>query len=154
MAIGILVVVLTVVVSTFLVVITKSAKVKVFKTVESEGNYALGVMERTIRGAKEIVSSCSENMDTISVIDQSDEVVVFACIDEGTGAGYLERDGNRLTSEAVVLDSCDIDCYPPGEIEKPHQVRVAFQLSQAEATSRSEEQATLTFQFIVSLRNY
>ena len=56
-ALGILSVILVVIVNSFLSVLTRSSKSRVIKLVESDGKYALRIMELMIRNSTEIIEN-------------------------------------------------------------------------------------------------
>jgi prepilin-type N-terminal cleavage/methylation domain-containing protein len=166
-ALGILGIVVTVTVSTFLVVLTRSAKVRVESLVENEANYALTMMEGIIRGANEIVlntggQTCEPGMDYLRISDPPgtawDGWVEFSCYEEGLVTGYiglLVEAGvqRRLTSPRLRLDSCRFDCVSGG-FNAPGRVTISFSMSQAEASTRPEERASISFQTVATMRNF
>ncbi|MBN1263269.1 MAG: type II secretion system protein [Candidatus Pacebacteria bacterium] len=161
-SLGALGIVLTVTISAFLTVMTKSAKVRVVKAVESDGKYALRVMEQMVKGAISILpnsvgQTCVSGMDYLKIENLDGGITEFACLNEGTVDGFIASSSGsidkRLTSPGVKLDVCSFDCQS-GRFDQPDRVTISFGLSQRQATARVEEQADLNFETSVTLRNY
>jgi prepilin-type N-terminal cleavage/methylation domain-containing protein len=176
-SLSVLSIVLVAIISVFLTVLTKSAKIKILQRVENDGHYALRVMERMIRGATDILensqslpATCGSGMASIKIKTPGGGITEFACctaaagfptdvcLDDGLDQGYIasasaELGVQRLVSPLVKLDRCQFDCLGGG-FEKPDQVIISFSLSQAGTPARVEEQASLDFQTRVTLRNY
>jgi prepilin-type N-terminal cleavage/methylation domain-containing protein len=155
-------IVVGIVVSTFLVTLTKSAKVKMVEAVESDGEYALRTIGRLLRGGKRAVlnsqgQACQADMNYIRVENPNGEWLEFGCLNEGLGesfiASYSATRSQRLTSPRVKLDNCQFNCFPGG-VDQPDRVEIVFTLSQSELSLRVEEQALIDFQTMVTLRNY
>jgi len=154
-------IVVGIIVSTFLTVLTKSTKVKIVEAVENNGEYALRIMERTIRNAGEIIENsasppqvCEENMERIKIRNPDGSETEFFCfLTEGYIAFSSASGDQRLTSPRVNLDSCQFNCFPGG-VDQPDWVEITFTLSQSELSLRVEEQALIDFRTMVSLRNY
>ncbi len=170
LALGIMAMVLTVIVSSFMIVMIRSAKVRVLKNIEEDGKYALRVIEQKLRSAKGVTTNgdgqdCESEMAFVKVEGVTGEKIEFGCLYEGTKDGrivYLEGDdfivdndllASRLTTPSVKVDSCSFSCTPGG-FEAPDRIDISFRLSQAEVASRVEEQAVMDFQTTVVLRNF
>jgi len=131
-----------------------STKAELLKTVKQEGDYAISLMERTIRNAKAVESACvvgGSVVSSITVTNQDDTSTSFEC---DAGNTKITLDGSDLTSSAVVVSGCNsfITCTRSGST--PPIVKISFSLSQAGSSTRPEEQASVDFQTTVSLRNY
>jgi len=131
-----------------------STKAELLKTVKQEGDYAISSMERIIRNAKTVESVCASGGSTassITVTNQDDTSTSFGC---DAGNTKITLDGADLTSSIVAVSGCGsfITCTQSGST--PPVVAIKFSLSQAGSSSRPEEQASVPFQTIVSLRNY
>jgi prepilin-type N-terminal cleavage/methylation domain-containing protein len=141
----------------FFTTFRSSTKTKSLTTVKQNGDYTLSVMERLIRGSKEVMSSCPEvppeapavtNNITIGMLN-GDEIV-FSCDLENK---LIASNGANLTSNKVKLDSCSFECRSGGEFY-PQIVTIDFTLSQAGETAGEEEQAKIDFKTTVVTRNY
>lgn len=135
-----------------------AAKTKVLSLIKQEGNYALTVMERTIRNATQL-EECGA--DYITLRNQEGEQITFHfCGDPDflIAAKSGDRDSMackaaRLTSDQAKLVSNSLTCTPPMSEFDSWVVKISFTLSQAAITSRPEEQAAIDFQTTISLRN-
>jgi len=148
--IGILAIVALIGTNMFFTILKGSAKTRILAEVKQNGNYALNVMERMIRNGK-ITSSCGPNMSSIKILSADGEETEFAC-----EADKISSNSASLTSSKVkpVSGTCDFDCYEGEEGVSPDEVIIKFDLTQAETAARLEEQATVSFQTSVTLRNY
>jgi len=166
--VGILGIIAVVASTIFFTTLRSSGKTKVLTTVKQNGDYALSVMERLIRDSEEVITNsdnkvCESGMKEIKLKRIDGTMVEFACLEEGTANGRIASNSARLTSSEVKVDSCSFDCSCPvafpnctsqGTKFYPKTVTIKFTLSQAGATVRPEEQATINFQTTVSTRNY
>lgn len=174
---SLLLVVLTLLVNNILFNVFKgTAKSEVLKEVKQNGDYALSVMERMIREAKE-VESCSGS--ELSIINQDPDdpdktkvrhKTTFKCmLDSGvlriasSSALPPIAIGDRMLTSSENVTLTGASC--PGTLSftcsqatgKVSQVEIRFTLRQKTAagvTPRKEEQAEIPFQTTVSLRNY
>lgn len=142
----------------FFTTFRSSTKTKVLTIVKQNGDYALSVMERTIRGAQEVIENsdgdiCEENMNKVKIKNLDGSQIEFACVDEGTITGHIASDSSRLVSPEVKLSACSFSCTSEGEFY-PQIVNIDFNLSQALETTRLEEQASVDFQTTVATRNF
>lgn len=138
----------------FFSILKGSTKTRVLSEVKQNGNYAISVMGRMIRSAKEITSSCTSNMKTIKIKNPDKEETTFdlsgpriASI-SALGAGYL-------TSNKVKIDTTkpyQFDCISSSD--SLPVVTIRFTLTQAGTAVRPEEEASVDFKTTVSLRTY
>ena len=165
-SLAILGVVLTVSVSAFLTVLTRSTKVQVVRAIESDGQYALRIVEEMVKRAERVLTNfdgqdCEEAMNYLRIKNADGGITEFSCLDEGLVSGFIASssggalggEDRRLTSPMVRLDDCYFDCSSGG-VDKPDQIGIYFTLSQSGDTSRVNEQAASVFQSAVTLRNY
>lgn len=134
----------------FFSILKGSTKTRVLAEVKQNGNYAISVMGRMIRNAKEI-ESCPGS--SIRIVNPDEETTQFdlsgpriASI-SALGTGYL-------TSDKVEIDTTEtnqFDCILSSG--SPPVVTIRFTLSQAVGT-RAEETAEVDFKTTVSLRTY
>lgn len=148
--IGILGIIVVVASNLFFSLLKGSMKTKTLQTVKQNGTYAISVMERMIRNARGI-ETCTSAMKKIKITNPDMRTTEF----DLTGPQIASNSGNFLTSNEVKVESSKVnqfDCVPGNG--KPAVVTIQFSLSQAALANRPEEEASVTFQTTVSLRNY
>jgi hypothetical protein len=122
--------------------------------VKQNGDYTISVMERMIRNAR----SVSGGGSSITITNPDGRTTAFSCSDlDGNGTNEISSNSARLISNEVKVSSnCSaVFSVTAGEIGvKPAVVTINFTLSQAAITTRPEEQASVSFQTTVGLRNY
>jgi len=137
----------------FFTILKGAAKTQALVRVKQNGNYALRVMTRMIRNAREVVS-CDSNYLEIRNSDQQKTTFRFygepdyLIASESAG---LTGAAARLTNNEVKLTNGVFSCSGGGT--QPDKIVITFSLAQAEGT-RPEEQASANFQTTVILRNY
>jgi len=156
--IGILGVIATIGTSMFFTTFRSSTKTKILSTVKQNGDYALSVMERIVRDSQEVIANtetpsktCEVDMKKIKVKRLDGSEIEFSC--EEAANSFIASNSAALTSSEVKLDSCYFDCITEGDFY-PQNVVIRFTLSQATATTRSEEQAKVDFRTTITLRNF
>lgn len=142
--------------SIFLVVVRSSTKSKIIKTLKQKGTFAIGVVERKIRGAEEIgdpngIETIGDICDglvmgSISIRSRDGLWTTFTC-----SASQIASDS---ANPAILVQNVDIDCsefalcsFNPGETPK---VTINFGLSQGEA----EQASSVQFRTTIIPRNY
>ncbi len=84
--------------------------------VRGDVSYAMNIMERLIRGAREI--TCSADYLTLDYIDEHGTDTSFSC--EGGVNGYIASESARLTSDSTNID-CSLgnvfNCSSPNYVE-------------------------------------
>jgi len=144
--VGILGIIAAISTNMFFSVLQASTKTRVLSEVKQNGDYALNVMERTIRNAKSVTS----NGNSITIVNPDDSSTTFSCSN-----GNLTLDGASLISNKVEVQDCSVFSVVPGEEGvSPAVVTIDFTLSQAGTAARPEEQAAIDFGITVTLRNY
>ena len=153
-AIGLLIVIAALSSTLFITVLKNASKTKVDQVVRQEGDYALLVMSRMIRNAREVVKdapyTCEGSSNQIAIKNVDEGITVFSCQDD-----YLASNGARLTSSRVQVPICAsvFTCLSGTEFE-PDQVTVSFSLRDTLGSKRKEEQSELDFATNVTVRNY
>lgn len=132
-------------------------KAEILKEVKQNGDFAISTMERVIRSALEVTSTCEgSDLTSIEIFNPDHQSTIFDCLWEDDVA-KIASNGAALTSETVTLgNSC------PGSLSfncqrstnAPEVIKISFTLSQKGSPTRSEEKASVTFQTAVSLRSY
>lgn len=135
-------------VNMFFSILRGSTKTRVLAEVKQNGNYALNVMERTIRNAKSLESHSEAS---IEILNPDDESITFSCDDN-----KIKMNGENLISDKVeVLNCAGFFTVVEGEEGvRPAEVTIDFRLKQAGTAARPEEQASVDFKTTVTLRNY
>lgn len=144
----------------FFTLLRGSSKAKTLQLVKQNGDYAISVMERMVRNARNVSGLGSSS--SIVIQNPDGQQTTFECCGTSSDlmiasiSGTLTCQQARLTSGEVKVISCPfVFSVVPGVTgTKPAVVTIKFSLSQAAVTTRPEEQAAIDFQTTVSLRNY
>lgn len=154
-SLGILALLVVVATSLFFSVLKAASKSRATQAVKQNGGYAIAVMERMIRSAKQVVGCDSDHVRIKS--SDEEETNFHFCGDPdfliASESGTLTCSDARLTGDDVQLVEGSFSCLP-GDSVKPYIVGISFSLRRGEASARPEEQAVVSFQTSVSLRNY
>lgn len=126
-----------------------SRKSKTMTLVKQNGNYALGVMAKMVRNAREVTSICGGSDDSITILNPDGNETTFDC-----GSETISSNSANIVSDQVRIDpgSCSFDCQSGGLVY-PDVVTISFTLKQAGDPTRPEEQASIDFETRVTLRN-
>lgn len=139
-----------------------NTKTERIKDVKQSGEFALEVMERMIRNAREVTSSCpGTSSDTISIRNADNGTTTFSCLlDNGTPriASQSGATAEFLTSSSVTLggslcaaSSLSFTCTTSGG--RPGNIRIAFQLSQLGTPVDQFERSSISLGTTIQLRN-
>jgi len=146
-------------------VLRGSGKSEITKEVKQSGDYAMGMMERSIRNAK-TVSGCSlVSSSSISMTDRDGFPTTFGCVFDNSldvssislnsGALVNKLTGNNVTLGIGGTGGCPGDLsFTCNNAVNPPQVTISFTLYQKGTSSKPEDQAKVKFQSTVSLRTY
>jgi prepilin-type N-terminal cleavage/methylation domain-containing protein len=147
--------------SLFISILKGAAKAEIEKEIKQNGDYAINVMERMIRNAREI-SSCSSSSIRIKNPDGSN--TTFSCLVNNSQVASIASNSAFLTGRNVTLDSSGgTNCFSPNlspnltfscTSDNPPKVSISFTLYQKGSTVRPEERAQAKFETTVSLRTY
>jgi len=145
----------------FFSILRGTTKTKTMQLVKQNGDYALSLMMRMIRNARNI-SAYGQTFLTITNPDGG--TTVFSCedLDADGNNEIASKSGSLLPPESLISTDVRVvttDCYvftiTEGESGiKPDTVAIDFDLSAAVTSDRPEEQAQVKFKTTVSLRNY
>jgi prepilin-type N-terminal cleavage/methylation domain-containing protein len=138
----------------FFSILKGSTKTQVLAEAKQNGDYALGVMERSLRNAQDIEDYDTVNGRWLEVVNFDGGTTRFEC---DLISAALTQEGNRLINENLQVNDCDhVFTVTFGSSEMvPPQVEINFSISQAGATDRPEtEGIRVDFQTMVVLRNY
>jgi prepilin-type N-terminal cleavage/methylation domain-containing protein len=152
----------------FFSILKGASKVEIGKDAKQSGDYALGIMERTIRNAQEIKTNsdgqiCTSNMKKIKLQNMDNTVTEFYC-EANSGVAKIASksgtlttqylSGNNITlastnncTDSTLIFNCDATNSPP-------RVVISFTLIQKGTTAKAEEQASVTFNTTVFPRIY
>lgn len=145
--VGILATVGTMVANLFLSNLRTAAKTKALSEVKQNGDYALAVMKRMIRNAKE-VSPCPGSGPPLTILNPDDDTTIFDCPDNQIAS----NSGIFLTSSKLQVSNCSFVCEKPPY--KPAVITITFTLKKGGASLGKEFTAEIPFQTTVSTRTY
>jgi len=137
----------------FFSILKGASKTELTKEVKQNGDYAMAVMERMIKGATAL--DCTGAPSAITITSPDSLPTIFRCL-AGVGVTKIASNSGALTGDNVSLGascpgSLSFICY---EDVSPPKVKVSFTLYQKGSSTRPEEQAQVPFQTTVSLRTY
>lgn len=122
-------------------------KSQVTSNIKQAASYALEIIERELRPAKQITSCTSQS---VILIDEEGVEVTISCVNVGN-AGYISIDGSRLTSDTVAVSSCQFTCTTAGEAVS---VDIDMTFTQTGGQDlRAEDKATYRQKSLIKLRN-
>lgn len=134
-------------VSIFFSTLRGGTKAELLKEVKQNGNYTISVMERMIRNARFITSSCDGTPQaSIKIVNPDLRETVFSC------DGQIASNSAFLTTDKLVVSDCSFTCQEQSRGQKV--VAIKFTLSQRGSPARPEERASVTFETTVSPRSY
>lgn len=161
-SVAIIALVSTVISQVFFATTKSNAKAEIQKEVKQNGDYALGVMERMVRSAGAITSTCSSGGSTttsLTITNPDFGSTTFGC-DSTTGIARIASSSATgtvyLTSSAVRLGvSCTSStlafvCTTVAAV--PKNVKINFTLAQSSTSPDVTEQSSLSFQSFVTVR--
>jgi len=142
--------------SLFISILKGAAKAEIEKEIKQNGDYAINVMERMIRNAREIVN-CSSS--SIRIKNPDGGYTTFNCRVNDQVASIASNSA-FLTGKNVTLDSNGEANCSSGNLTfsctsgNPPTVGISFTLYQKGSSVRPEEKAQAKFETTVSLRTY
>lgn len=152
--VGILGLIATMGSSMFFSILKGSAKTQILNQIKQSGDYALEVMERTVRGAASV--SVNGDGDVLTVTGLGGDNIIFSCEKIGDERKIASGGASLIGETVKVAGNCeDVFGVTPGiEGARPTIVQIDFKLTQAADTPRPEERAEMDFKTSVTLRNY
>lgn len=151
-----------VIIQLFLTTVRSNAKTEIIKETKQNGDFALSVMERMIRNAKSITSTCDGSArNSISFINPDNTSTTLQC-NAATGVARIESVGppsTYLTGANVTLGTtCDsltpkIFTCDSDTLGLPSAVTISFQMRERSSSGDTFETSRVTFQTRVNLRN-
>jgi len=136
----------------FFSILRGSTKARVTQLAKQNGDYAISVMGRMIRNARGLLSPTADSVtSSITIKNPDGGITVFSC-----NSSTIASNGASLIGSGFKISDCSgvFDVKVGSEGIKPSVVKINFDLKQAGAESRVEEQALINFQTTVTLRNY
>lgn len=147
----------------FVLGLRSQSKSEALKEAKQNGDYTLSVMERMIRNASDISSSCNTSSDQLTIVNPDGFTTTFLCTD---GADISSASGGMpvptpdmsysLTSSKVAINNCigafTVVCPTPPI--NPKYVFIDFTVNQAGVTPAPGANISLDYQSTVSLRQY
>lgn len=125
-----------------------TSKTQATTAVKQNGNYAVSVIQRSLRNSKRLVS-CTATFERVDYYDADGNQTFFSCVGVGTEDAYIASGSARLTSEDVKVTACTISCKVSAV---PQETEINFTLEKKGA-ARVEEKAAFDFKTRVVLRN-
>ncbi len=123
--------------------------------VKENGDYALGQMEFLLRNAVELQSTCTTNLNQITLRSMDNGITTLMAETDGGITKIASNSGVYLTSDAVQLTAGPrFDCYQSSD-GLIQTVKVSFTLQRGTTgVDRDSEVTTQSFQTTVTLRNF
>ncbi len=111
---------------TIILTLRGTEKADSISKVRNNLDFAVGSMERQIRGAKRVTSSCTNSSSSsITFLDQDNNSITFSCV--GVNSNHLPSSiassSASLTSSNITISSCSFTCKP-GSTTSPAQVTI------------------------------
>lgn len=140
-----------------------TTKTEVFKEVKQSGDFAMQTMERMIRSASSVTSTCSDSgstMTSLTIVNPDNDVTTFTCALDGSIAKIASVSAAEtfyLTSDSVTVGGSSCSTSTLSFIctkvsNEASKVRIEYTLSQKNSSGDQFEKATSTFQSTVTLR--
>lgn len=151
----------------FFTTVRTNTKTELLKDVKQNGEYAVGIMERMIRSALRVQSTCTTTGSTllsIQIVNPNGDTTTFGCLVDGTVTRIASTSSTAvteyLTSSNVTIggascsdaeNSLSFVCtsYP----DQASRVTVSFSLSEIGTPPDKRDQASVEFQTSTAPRN-
>ena len=114
--------------------------------------YGLSVIDRQLRNADLVTSTCDgSSLPRLDYVDSTGAVSFFACQEIGQTSGYVASGSARLTSDEITITSCTFICSPQ-EGSTPTSVTIDVTGSDLGATGVESSKVSISTK--VFLRTY
>lgn len=144
-----------------------NSKTEALKDIRQNGTYAVGVMERMMRNALRVETTCSDTgseVDEVTILNPDGNTTTFGCYEDSGVTRIASISASNtpeyLTSSSLTLgsDTCadvamSLSMVCTSYADLPTKVNVSFSLSSAAAASGDSDAATVFFQTTVAPRN-
>lgn len=138
------------------------SKTEIIKEIKQNGDSALSVMERSIRSAADITSTCDGlPSNTLVVRDVRGNAATFSCVFNQGSAKIASASGTPLTTSFLTGDLVTLGTACPGSLvftcsappNNPKVVTIQFSLTQKSVGASIRDTASSLFKTTISLRN-
>lgn len=125
------------------------SKSEISKEVRQNGEYALKIMEESIKNAVSL-ESCSKSQ--LIIKDQSNQNITFKLETDNEKISHIASNSSYLTSSKVKVENFEFEC---GELKigVPPAIGISFKISQAEETDQPQRKSQMNFKIKVVMRN-
>jgi len=134
----------------FLSTLRTAAKTKALTEIKQNGDYAMAVMGRMIRNAKQVQSLCPGSGSAIKILNPDEKTTEFIC--DSVNQRIASNSGIFLTSDKLEIPSCSFTCQELSY--KPAVITINFTLRKGDVALGKEFTAEIPFQLTVSTRIY
>lgn len=145
-AVTLMVVIMTIGSTVLISLLRATAKAKIMTTAQQSGNYALEVMERMIRNARQVENRSGGG---VIIVNPDKGKSCFYCDTNSIASASSETCNNPLpltNTQILTIDSCGINYANK-------VVTISYTLTQIPQNVRPEDQVSLNFQTSVTSRN-
>lgn len=154
----------TVIAQSFFTTTRSNAKVEILKDTKQGGDFAISLMERMIRSAGDIATSCASSgttVDSLQITNRDGLTTTFGCVlDSGvtriastSASGTVYLTPANVTLGGATCDNASLTFVCASNASQGDSVRIQFTLSQKGAGGDQSERASTTFQTTVNVRN-
>lgn len=137
----------------FFSLVKNANKVKTLNQVKQNGSYALAVMERMIRNARQATAGTN----AVIIVNPDGGQTTFACTPLGGDPVIASSSGTNnfsLIGSEVKTSACSINVTLGKPGVRPAVVEISFTLVPTDVNLRVEERVSIDFRTTVALRNY
>lgn len=113
-------------------------------------NYVISIIQRQLRGAKEISECPNSDPYIIEYVDEYENLSSFSCKNM-TGIGYIASGSARIVSNDIDITSCSFSCEESSSAGPPS---VTINISAEDNSISGVTKGKATFTTKVVLRNY
>lgn len=154
----------TIIAQSFFTTTRSSAKVEILKDTKQSGDFAMSVMERMIRNASDITTSCASTgttVDSISIRSTDGGVTTFQCalnggvtrIASSSANGIVYLSATNVTLGGTVCEESSLEFVCASNPSAGKSVKIQFSLSQKGTGGNQSERASTSFQTTINVRN-
>ncbi len=115
-------------------------------------DYAISVMERKLRNAREI-TTCAPTF--VNYVDSEGNDAIFRCVNVGGNSGRVvnEITSQRLTSSEIIITQCQFSCTPGTENVSP-LVSIFLEAEKFDPDIANEDKSPVSVNTQIYLRIY
>lgn len=127
-----------------------TSKAQIQKEVRQNGEYALKIIEETIKNAVKF-EICDSSYVTVK--DRYFKDITFKVLVDENGISRIASNSSFLTSEKVKVKNFNINCneIKPG---LPSKIGINFTLQQSQDTLLPQNRASIDFSTVVTMRSF